>query len=131
MRRILNNIKNGIWNYWYWRKVIWNDRWWDYSFFNIIMKHKLKSMEGKWNKSYSVNADETKLIIEYGIELLDNIVRLENGIETKESVELLHKYYQKFGDLLYKTRTTEFFYEYEDGTHVQKVTGPNIELLWD
>ena len=133
MKRTFYNIKNGIQNFWYWREVIWNDRWWDYAFFNIIIKHKLKSMEAKWNRSYSVWALETKSTITYAIEILDEIERLEDTLEIDEAAKAqkVHHLYETFGELLYKTRITKFVHEDENGTHIQEIKGPNIELLWD
>lgn len=42
---LFRNIDYGIMNLWQWKKVIWNDRLYDYEFLLIIMKKKLELME--------------------------------------------------------------------------------------
>jgi hypothetical protein len=62
-------FNKGISNLWKWRKIIWNDRWWDYDFLHTIILFKLKDMESHWGvdthyvKDY-VEKDTLKKLIE-------------------------------------------------------------------
>jgi hypothetical protein len=58
--------KYGISNLWTWRKVIWNDYWWDDSFIFALLHKKFELMENNFRKnSYCVDgekiADEIKI----------------------------------------------------------------------
>lgn len=51
MKQFFDNIKTGIYNFWFFRKVIWNFRWWDYSFNLDILERSIEStVEGTETK---------------------------------------------------------------------------------
>ena len=41
----LYSVCESLGSLWFWLPVIWQDRWWDYSFFIKIIEHKLRQME--------------------------------------------------------------------------------------
>jgi hypothetical protein len=57
--------KNGIRNYWTWRKIIWKDRWWDYSFFHNLLKFKLQNLYNNWDKVMLVIQKTSKLKLKF------------------------------------------------------------------
>jgi hypothetical protein len=60
----INNFFKGINNFWKWRKIIWGDRWWDYSFLLNILYFKLKIMEEHWGRDthYVKDYEEKELL---------------------------------------------------------------------
>ena len=68
----------GIKNLWKWKKVIWNDRWYDSYFLFKLLKFKLENMEYKFRKdgmhlNNGKDADKMKICIL----LLDRIIKDE------------------------------------------------------
>ena len=51
MKTWIYNIKHGIRNLFHWRKVIWNDRNWDWEFIADILYHKLQDMESYFREN--------------------------------------------------------------------------------
>jgi hypothetical protein len=89
--RSYTNITNGIVNIWRWRKVIWNDRWWDHYYFYEIISFKLKDMESHWGKdTCGANDKDVKIILQ---SLIDDLKLLQNNkFVEKELQELDLKY---------------------------------------
>jgi hypothetical protein len=67
----LNKIIQGIKSLWCWRKVIWNNDWYDYGFLLDLIEHQLKLMTRDENKSYTVSWDK------YKNEMKDSLALLE------------------------------------------------------
>lgn len=67
------NIKNGIKNFWYWKKVIWEDRWYDYIFLLDIMRHKLEYTE--------------RMTRDYG----NHINHVDDADKMKIAINLIHR----------------------------------------
>lgn len=85
MKTFFKNIATGIYNFWFFRKVIWNFRWWDYSF-NLEL----------FSKSLEYTSNET--------ELGGNHTSVEESV--KDMRRVIH--------LLKKVRSDEFITEAED-----------------
>lgn len=49
---------NGLYNFWKFRKIIFRDRFWDYSFLVEILVFKLKDMEDNWVKNTHYEGDK-------------------------------------------------------------------------
>jgi len=97
---IISNIKSffvGIENLRKWRKIIWNDRWWDHAFMMEILEFKLKDMESNWgtNTHYVGDLDEKETLKK----LLDDISWMNNPEN-----ELIDGYTEE-----YKKRSKRFF----------------------
>ena len=112
------NIKNGIKNLWKYRKVIWNDRWYDYSYIFKLLEFKLKDTIKNWDNAHYVGAHFTKLRMQV---LLNRIEEYQTNIENLQ--ELLYKkkldrkeYFKLKEELLNKT---------------WKSLGRNIIRFWD
>lgn len=78
MNRKLRNIKNGIKSFWYWRKIIWNNRWWDYGYLLYLIEHQLRLMADNWDKSHYVGSEEEKAEIEESLRLLEELNNTTN-----------------------------------------------------
>ena len=60
---ILSNIKSffyNIKNIWVYRKIVWNDRWWDHSFLTEMIVFKLQTMIDNWDDAHYIGSDFTK-----------------------------------------------------------------------
>jgi hypothetical protein len=59
IRSFWTNIKYGVKNFWRYRKVIWNDRDWDYAFLLYLVEFKTKAMSDTIRKyGMSVSSEE-------------------------------------------------------------------------
>jgi len=54
---MIRNLKTGLLNFWKWRKVIFNDRPWDFAFFLKLVEKKLELMIKEW-KDNDVYVDQ-------------------------------------------------------------------------
>jgi len=153
------NFTHGIMNFWKWKKVIWNDRWWDHDFIYELMLFKLKDMESHWGKNTNGQNDkDVKIVLQ---SLINDLKRLqENDFASKERQEIDLEYgkldfvLQKNNDntrstLLLareketssnrdeiKKRVTELYnLEYERRIKIKKhffdTLRDNIETFWD
>lgn len=85
------NVKHGVRNLWYWKKVIWEDRWYDYIFLLDMMRHKLKHTERMTREfgchiNHVRDADKMKI----AINLLDRIMEDDYY---ERAVKTLHEQY--------------------------------------
>ena len=105
----LKSFLKGIDNLIKWRKIIWQDRWWDYYFLLEILQFKLKDMEENWGKNtHYVNDYKDKEIIKSLLEdltwMLDNENEFNDGYleeykkRSKRFFDRLHRHHQKFWD---------------------------------
>jgi len=53
----LRDLKYGIKNFWFYRKVIYNDRWFDHSYMLILMEKKLEQMDKGWDHAHYLNSE--------------------------------------------------------------------------
>jgi len=70
---VYRDIKYGIKNFWYYRKVIYNDRWYDHFFLLEMMEVKLRNMVDNWDKAHYANSEVEKLQMEKAISLLKQL----------------------------------------------------------
>ena len=115
---ILYNIKNGIKNFWKYRKVIWNYRWYDYQPIFNILEFKLKDTIKNWDKAHYVGSHFTKLRMQINLNRIEEYrVNLENIQELYYLKKIDKKEYIRLKDeLLNKT---------------WKSLGRNITRFWD
>lgn len=93
IRRFFGNIKN-LWKF---RKIVWQDRWWDYEFLMNFIEFKLKDMNEHWGvDTHYVNDEIDKQFIEELIVILENIKNLEFDEENK-----IDELYEQFGIKLF------------------------------
>jgi len=72
---LLRNIKNGIQNFWHYRKIVWRHRDWDYGFILEMMKFQITDL-ATYLEKYGWEVDEGRLPkiaqMKRVIELLEN-----------------------------------------------------------
>lgn len=82
-KKMIRDIKDGISNFWKYRKIIWNDRWWDYGFTLKLIRFKLNDNIQNWDKSHYVGCNFTKKRM---IVLLKRIDEFEDKIEELQNL---------------------------------------------
>jgi hypothetical protein len=128
------SIKNGIKNYWKYRKIIWEDHWWDHMYLQNIIEFKLQDMYNNWDKSYSCNSDDLKTEIKVLIDILQLINEKEDDCSgevedwhrREKEIDLL---YQRFGERLFSIR--EFKRKDCDGKEEDTYETNLFRQLWD
>ena len=112
------NIKNGIKNLWTYKSVIWNDRWYDYSYIFKILEFKLEQNIKNWDKSHYVGSEFTKkrmiICLQRIQEYNTNLENLQELLFTKKISKL--EYLKQKDKLLNRT---------------WKSFGRNIQRFWD
>ena len=124
----LRQFKQGIKNLWTWKKVIWNDRFYDHSFLHNMMKLKLETMEKAWDEAHYVGSEETKKEITKLIETLDKIEALEDMCTIEADAEM-SRLYEDFGKRLFSRRMITSYEEDNTKNRVNYTT--LMETLWD
>jgi hypothetical protein len=122
------NIKYGIKNLWIWRKVIWEDRWYDYSFFDKIVKFKLQTMVDNWDKSHYVCPEADKEDMKKIIKLFDDIEKYEDSWDDEDKVD---ETYEKIGRLIYGISERDFICKDGKYEHHVKNKTANLRRWWD
>lgn len=115
---VLYNIKNGIKNLWTYKSVIWNDRWYDYSFIIKLLEFKLKYTIKNWDKAHYIGSDFTKKRMQI---ILNRIEEYQTNLDNLQEMYYLKKidkkeYRRLKEELLNKT---------------WKSLGKNITRFWD
>ena len=115
---VFYNIKNGIKNLWIYKSIIWNDRWYDYSYIFKILEFKLEQNIKNWNKAHYVGSEFTKkrmiICLQRIQEYNTNLENLQELLFTKKISKL--EYLKQKDKLLNKT---------------WKSFGRNIQRFWD
>ena len=75
IRDLYRDIEQGIKNFWFYKSVIWNDRWYDHYFLMELLNKKLENMENNWDNSHYVDADKDKDKIAEAKSLLSELVK--------------------------------------------------------
>ncbi len=95
------SFKNGVRNFWKWRKIIWRDRWWDYAFLHDLIKFKIHDMQKNWSNSHYVGWEEDEKTLTELLEILEKIDQIqENGSSIKDDKEI-DELYKQFGIKLF------------------------------
>jgi len=109
IRSPIKNTITGFSNLWKWRKIIWNDRWWDYSFFLKIVLFKLKDIEEHWGKdTHYVNDLDEKETLQKLIKDLEWMLDEEKENEIMDKVSDLTEGFKNY-DQEYKKISSRFF----------------------
>ena len=115
---VFYNIKNGIKNLWIYKSIIWNDRWYDYSYIFKILEFKLEQNNKNWNKAHYVGSEFTKkrmiICLQRIQEYNTNLENLQELLFTKKISKL--EYLKQKDKLLNRT---------------WKSFGRNIQRFWD
>lgn len=112
------NIKNGIKNFWKYRNIIWNDRWYDYQYIFSIIEFKLKDTIKNWDNAHYIGSHFTKLRMQIILNRIE---------EYQANLDNLH-------ELLYKKKISRKEYtELKDEllNKTWKSLGRNITRFWD
>ena len=116
--RPLKRIKNGLKNYWIYRKIIWNDRWYDHSFFISLIDFKLQTLIDNWDYSNYVGSDFTK----------KRIIVIKKRISSyQDNLDELHTQY--FDKKISKSELKYNINKLNDKTW--KELGRNLIRFWD
>jgi hypothetical protein len=124
-------LKNGIRNLWLWRKVIWNDRWYDYQFIMDIIAFKLKQVESNWSKSNYIGWEEDQEKMRELLEILKTIRKLEDEVGIEVDINTpsnISKLYENFGRELFQV--IEYHEKINDDQIITKSCS-QIEKWWD
>lgn len=115
---IIYNIKYGIKNFWKYRKVIWNDRWYDYQYIFYILEFKLRDTIKNWGNAHYIGSEFTRKRMQVLLNRIEEYtVNLEN---------LGELYYAK------KISKTEYNKQKEELINkTWKALGRNITRFWD
>ena len=112
-------IKEGLYNFWYYRKLIWHDRWWDHAFLTDMIETKLQNMIDHWDDSIYIGHQFTKkrmIILQKRIKEFDSrIMDLEYDYVVKKKYTL--EEYKKEKKKLHNDTWGQF--------------GKNIQRFWD
>ena len=112
------NIKNGLRNLWTYKSVIWNDRWYDYSYIFNILEFKLEQNIKNWDKAHYVGSEFTKgrmiICLQRIREYNTNLENLQELLFTKKISK--HEYISQKDKLMNRT---------------WKSFGRNIQRFWD
>lgn len=95
LRTIINLIKNIV----YWTPILKEDRWWDYSYLDRIIQHKLKQME--YNFRYNSVTVDNIIVADKLKKLIDDFDYFMNNDSLnnkKEIIELRKKAYSFIGE---------------------------------
>ena len=102
---VFYNIKNGIKNLWIYKSIIWNDRWYDYSYIFKILEFKLEQNIKNWDKSHYVGSEFTKkrmiICLQRIQEYNTNLENLQELLFTKKISKL--EYLKQKDQLLNRT----------------------------
>jgi len=91
---------HGLDNFRRYRKVIWRDRWWDYSFLLELLHFKLTDMEKNWgNNTHYVGDYEDKKILQEIIEDLEWMMDEDNSLAKDYEAEYKKRSRRMFGRL--------------------------------
>jgi hypothetical protein len=115
---IYYNIKNGIKNLWTYRKVIWNDRWYDYSYMFKLLEFKLKDTIKSWDGAHYVGSGFTKKRMQI---VLNRIEEYETNLDNLQEMYFLKKIDRKEYLLLKEELLNKTW----------KSFGRNITRFWD
>ena len=112
------DLPQGLMNFWKFRKVIWRDRWWDYSFLDELILFKLKDMESHWGKDTHYVGDKfskgrLKILIKRLETLEEDIDNSTGSLFKNKTINEINKQHQNQLDNFYK------------------VLGRNIRRFWD
>lgn len=112
------NIKNGVKNFWNYKSVIWNDRWYDHSYIIAVLKFKLQQNIKQWDKAHYVGSEFTKgrMII-----CLQRIEEFDTNLENLQELWYTKKITKDEFNKLKKELLMKTWYS----------LGRNIQRFWD
>jgi len=113
IKYFLKNIKyeyfiepiEGIKNFWKYKKVIYRDRWYDYSFLIDLLEVKIKDMRDNWKYAHYVDSEKEQETLNTLCNLIDEYNYINDNCIQKDCNELMRKFfiilsenYDKFWD---------------------------------
>lgn len=67
------DLIQGIKNFWFFRKVVWRYRWYDYSFTDAVVEQAYKGMSENWHKNHYVGGDKDEKELKIIVALFDRM----------------------------------------------------------
>jgi len=67
------DLPQGIKNFWYYRKVIWRHRWYDYGFADDVVRRLYEDRSENWHKSHYVGFEKDALQLDIIVELFKRL----------------------------------------------------------
>ncbi len=87
VKGFFRHLYKGLKNLYIWRKIIFNDRPWDFDFLVDLIEFKLKLMEQYWGNSTTYQGDaKEKLVLQELVELIKEIKELREEFNEKEAL---------------------------------------------
>ena len=118
----------GLINLWTWKKIIWNDRWYDHTFLHTMLRKKLSLMAKGWEEAHYVGSEYELETLKKLVQILDDIEKLEE--ESYTSYDMIDNKYQEFGILLFGiNKLHKVDKEFDQGENISTTT--NIQRFWD
>ena len=149
IKRPFTNILTGIKNFWFYRKVIYRDRWWDHGFMMDIIERKLQNLDQNWSKGNAYFKEDTHREIKKVLDILDELNYRESGesdktlkgytypdLDAQDDLDRVTELYEEFGELLFMRRDFDAKKIVQvGGVDLVKVVGQYkdtlIQRLWD
>jgi len=122
----MRDFIQGIKNFWYFRKVIWNFRWYDYSFTLDVFQKVFENLDDSWEKSHYLGSEEEHEKIKSIIQKFKKIKELEDECTIEADREMM-KLINELGEDIFGY--DEKIIEDNGKKHKSKV--PFIQRLWD
>ena len=122
----MKDFIQGIKNFWYFRKVIWNFRWYDYGFTLDVFQRVFENLDENWENSHYLDSKEEHEKIKKIIQKFKRIKELEDEC-TIEAGKETQKLINELGEDI-------FGYDekiIEDNGEKYKTKVPFIQRLWD
>lgn len=118
----------GIHNFWYYRKLIYRDRWYDHDFLIKFIIVKLKQMEENWHQSHYAGHKFTKCRMQIIRKSIENFEEDMDEMIHKKSMEIPDDATDKERKEIYREIRKEC-YKIEDKAFGR--LGRNIRRFWD
>lgn len=101
LTRFFYNMKNGIRNFWKWRKVVWNDRPWDYVYIFKALRFKLDETQKCIDGTFVGSEEEANKLRK----LIATIDRILEDDYVKEEYEEMDRKYGKLEMIFHEDNT--------------------------
>ena len=81
----------GLKNFWRYKAVIWNHRWWDYSYADNVVEELYKERAENWKYSHHVNGDKEEKELKIIVELFERMNETETFTQNEDKEDILRK----------------------------------------
>ena len=122
----MRDFIQGIKNFWYFRKVIWNFRWYDYGFTLDVFQRVFENLDENWENSHYLDSKEEHEKIKKIIQKFKRIKELEDECTIEADQEIQRLIHELGEDIFGYDEKTE-----EVNGKKMKSKVPFIQRLWD